>query len=76
MYYLLINIKTIKENLETTNKKYIFTLLFFDILYLIIYYIKKLNKIFLRERTEMFGKDKIVKTLNIEGMNCMHCVKK
>ncbi len=24
----------------------------------------------------MFGKDKIVKTLNIEGMNCMHCVKK
>ena len=24
----------------------------------------------------MFGKDKIVKTLNIEGMNCIHCVKK
>ena len=24
----------------------------------------------------MFGKDKIVKTLNVEGMSCMHCVKK
>lgn len=24
----------------------------------------------------MFGKEKIVKTLNIEGMSCMHCVKK
>ena len=24
----------------------------------------------------MFGKEKIVKTLNVEGMNCMHCVKK
>ena len=24
----------------------------------------------------MFGKEKIVKTLNVEGMSCMHCVKK
>ena len=24
----------------------------------------------------MFGKEKIVKILNIEGMSCMHCVKK
>ena len=24
----------------------------------------------------MFGKEKIVKKLNIEGMSCMHCVKK
>ena len=24
----------------------------------------------------MFGKEKIIKTLNIEGMSCMHCVKK
>ena len=24
----------------------------------------------------MFGKGKIVKILNIEGMSCMHCVKK
>ena len=25
---------------------------------------------------KMFGKEKIVKTLNVEGMSCMHCVKK
>lgn len=24
----------------------------------------------------MFGKEKIVETLNVEGMSCMHCVKK
>ncbi len=24
----------------------------------------------------MFGKEKITKTLNVEGMSCMHCVKK
>ncbi len=24
----------------------------------------------------MFGKEKTVKTLNVEGMSCMHCVKK
>ena len=24
----------------------------------------------------MFGKEKIVKTLNVEGMSCIHCVKK
>ena len=24
----------------------------------------------------MFGKEKIVKTLNVEGMSCMHCAKK
>ena len=24
----------------------------------------------------MFGKEKIVKILNVEGMSCMHCVKK
>ena len=24
----------------------------------------------------MFGKEKIIKTLNVEGMSCMHCVKK
>ena len=24
----------------------------------------------------MFGKEKIIKKLNIEGMSCMHCVKK
>ena len=24
----------------------------------------------------MFGKEKIIKILNVEGMSCMHCVKK
>ena len=24
----------------------------------------------------MFGKEKIIKTLNVEGMSCLHCVKK
>ena len=24
----------------------------------------------------MFGKEKIVKTLKVDGMSCMHCVKK